>query len=181
MADPDFPEQTATGTLARGLHGLLQGKGETVATAESLTGGLLASMLTDTPGASLSYVGGVVSYATELKVGVLGVPQTVVDEYGVVSAECAAAMARGALALTGATYALATTGVAGPGEQEGRPAGTVFVAMAGPSGIRVDQLALEGGRYTIRLATCEAALSVLADTLKSVDTTGGGEEETPLR
>ena len=180
MSDAEVPDESPTATLAMGLHVLLQGRDETVTTAESLTGGLLASILTDAPGASLSYVGGVVSYATELKVGLLDVPQSLVDEHGVVSAECAAAMASGARALTGATYALSTTGVAGPGEQEGKPAGTVFIGIATPDGVRAESLTLEGDRHTIRVATCAASLSVLSDCLMAADTTGGEVEETPL-
>lgn len=143
------------------VHALLQGNGETLATAESLTGGLLATLLTDVPGASRSYLGGVVAYATSVKQAVLGVPQAVVDEYGVVSAACAEAMARGVRDRTGATYGLSTTGVAGPDQQEGRPVGTVFVGVAGPAGTHSVELALRGDRSAVRNGTCEAALSVL--------------------
>lgn len=181
MSDAEVPDQSPTAKLAMGLHVLLQGRDETVTTAESLTGGLLASMLTDAPGASLSYVGGVVSYATELKVRLLDVPQAVVAEHGVVSAECAAAMARGARELTGATYALSTTGVAGPGEQEGKPAGSVFIGVATPHGVRTESLTLDGDRHAIRVATCAAALSMLSDVLRTVDTPGGDVDETSLR
>src|SRR3954468_24024405 len=90
--------------LAERVHSLLQGRGQTVATAESLTGGRLAALLTATPGASRSYVGGVVAYATSVKQGVLGVPAALVERYGVISAECAMAMARGAAAVTGAAW-----------------------------------------------------------------------------
>src|SRR5690349_14785112 len=117
---------------ARRLHEALLARHETVATAESLTGGGLGRLLTETPGSSATYVGGVVAYATELKVEVLGVPEDVVARYGVVSAECALAMARGVRALTGSTYGVSTTGVAGPDRQEDKPAGTVFVGIAGP-------------------------------------------------
>ena len=87
-AEPD-------GSAAARVLEALAGRGETLATAESLTGGLLSSRLTDVPGASRSFVGGVVSYATRVKVALLGVPDEVVQEHGVVSQECALAMAQG--------------------------------------------------------------------------------------
>ena len=102
-------------SAAAQVHALLREQGATVATAESLTGGQLAARLTSVPGASASYVGGVVSYATSVKTGVLGVPVDLVARHGVVSAECARAMASGVRRLLGSSYALSTTGVAGPG------------------------------------------------------------------
>ena len=111
---------------------LLQERGETVATAESLTGGRLAAALTGVPGASRSYVGGVVAYATSVKQELLGVPAALVERYGVISAECALAMARGAAGVTGAAWGIGTTGVAGPDGQEGHPPGTVHVGLVGP-------------------------------------------------
>jgi nicotinamide-nucleotide amidase len=147
--------------LAAQLHDLLQEHGETIASAESLTGGALADLLSGTPGASASYVGGVVSYATSVKESVLGVPAALVAEHGVVSEECAAAMAAGARDLLGATWAVSTTGVAGPTEQEGQPVGTVFVGIAGPIGVTVSELALDGDRETIRAQTCALALDQL--------------------
>lgn len=169
---PDHRPGTATvRDLAAGLHVLLQARGATVATAESLTGGLVAEVLTDAPGASRSYRGGVVAYATELKVSVLGVPRSVVEEHGVVSGPCARAMAEGARRLTGATYAVSTTGVAGPDQQEGKPVGRVHVAVAGPDGTVDDELDLAGGRDEVRNAACAAALSALS----AVVGTGGAQ------
>lgn len=139
--------------------------GATVATAESLTGGQLAAALTAVPGSSAVYAGGVVSYATEVKQSLLGVPTSLVAEHGVVSAECACAMAAGVRELLGTTYALATTGVAGPDPQEGRPVGTVYVALATPDGVRATELALTGNREQIQTATVAAAVSVLAATM----------------
>ncbi len=136
-------------------------RGETVATAESLTGGMLAARLTDVPGASRSFVGGVVSYATRVKVSVLGVPAAVVERHGVISRECAVAMAQGVRTRLDSTWAVATTGVAGPDEQEGRPAGTVWIAVAGPSGVEAELLALEGDRLAVRRGTCDAAIAAL--------------------
>ena len=145
---------------------VLAGRAETVATAESLTGGLLAARLTDVPGASRSFVGGVVSYATRVKVSALDVPAEVVEAHGVVSRACATAMARGVRARLGATWGLATTGVAGPDEQEGHRVGTVWVAAAGPAGVESRLLALHGDRPAIRDATCEAVLALLEDLLR---------------
>lgn len=158
---------------AADVHALLRARGETVATAESLTGGRLAARLTDVPGASATYVGGAVTYATALKVALLGVEPDLVTREGVVSAACARAMAQGARRLTGATWALATTGVAGPGESEGHPAGTVFVGLSGPGGDQVLALELVGDRAAVQDQTCRHALSTLAGILR--------QEETPLR
>lgn len=143
----------------------LKRRGAFVATAESLTGGRLATRFTDSPGASTYFLGGVVTYATDLKISLLEVPEAVVERHGVVSAECAQEMATRVRKLTQATYGLATTGVAGPEEQEGQPVGTVFVAVAGPEGAVVRRLALEGGRSAIQDQTCEAVLKLLAEQL----------------
>jgi PncC family amidohydrolase len=155
---------------AADLHALLRSAGASVATAESLTGGRLAALLTSVPGASATYVGGVVTYATELKASLLGVPEALVAEHGVVSAPCARAMARGVRALTGATYALATTGVAGPDRQEGHPPGTVYVGLAGPDGVRAVVLDLEGDRAEVQDQTCAAAVGLLAGILSGEET-----------
>ncbi len=165
-----------TDRAAAALHTLLRAQRATLATAESLTGGLLAGLLTDVPGASATYVGGVVGYATELKQGLLGVPAELVAEHGVVSASCAEAMATGALAATGATWALSTTGVAGPDRQEGQPPGTVFVGVAGPGLLRSVRLALRGERAQVRHDTCARAVSLLTDILE-----GCAGEEADLR
>ena len=140
----------------------LQARGATLATAESLTGGRLAALMTEIPGSSEVYLGGVVSYATELKVEVLDVPRALVEQYGVVSEECARAMAHGVRRLTGAAYGVSTTGVAGPDRQEGKPVGTVYIALAGPDGRdAVVALELVGDRASIQDRTCEEALRVV--------------------
>lgn len=138
----------------------LVGLDESVATAESLTGGSLAARLTDIPGASRVYVGGVVAYATRIKESALGVPHEVVEQHGVISQECAAAMAVGVRDRLGATWGLATTGVAGPDLQEGHPAGTVWIAVAGPGGVHTRLLDLGGSRRVIREETSREALSL---------------------
>ena len=154
---------------AEGVLEALAGRDETLATAESLTGGLLAARLTDVPGASRSFVGGVVSYATRVKVALLDVPEDVVERHGVVSQECAVAMAQGVRTRLEATWGLATTGVAGPDGQEGHPVGTVWIAVAGPAGVASRRLALTGDRLAIRRATCDAVLSDLAAGLGDVE------------
>ena len=145
----------------------LAARGETLATAESLTGGLLAARLTDVPGASRSFVGGVVSYATRVKVAVLGVPDDLVAQHGVVSEQCALAMAHGVRDRLDATWGLATTGVAGPDPQEGRAVGTVWVAVAGPAGATARLLDLAGDRAAVRQATCDAVLGLLEEHLQA--------------
>lgn len=159
--------QPDTSVAARVLDALAA-RGETLATAESLTGGLLAARLTDVPGASRSFVGGVVSYATRVKVAVLGVPDELVAEHGVVSEQCAIAMAHGVRDRLDATWGLATTGVAGPDPQEGRAVGTVWVALADRDRATARLLDLPGDRdrATIRQATCDAVLGLLEEHLQ---------------
>ena len=156
MAD----ESTATVAVR-----LLRERGETLATAESLTGGLLSGAVTAVPGSSAAYVGGLVTYATELKQRLLDVPAEVIASEGVVSAGCAVAMARGAASRTGADWALATTGVAGPDLQEGKPAGTVFLGLVGPGIETHRRLALSGEREDVRADTVAAALDMLVGIL----------------
>jgi PncC family amidohydrolase len=139
---------------------LATARGVSIATAESLTGGTLAGALTAVPGASAVVRGGIVTYASDLKIALLGVPEEVVASHGVVSAECACAMAVGVRERLGATYGVATTGVAGPASQEGKPVGRVFVAVAGSMGARAEELSLVGTREEIRAATVAAALDI---------------------
>ncbi len=148
----------AVGALRAGEH--------TLAVAESLTGGLLAASLTGVPGASAVFRGGVTAYATDTKTALLAVPEALVRSEGVVSEQVATAMAAGVRDRFGATYALGTTGVAGPDPQEGQRVGTVFVAVAGPAGAEVVALTLDGDRHEIRVATCVAALDLLGRTLE---------------
>jgi nicotinamide-nucleotide amidase len=147
---------------------LLGSAGATLATAESLTGGRLAAVVTAVPGASVSYLGGFVTYATRLKESLLGVPPDLVERYGVVSAECAGAMATGCRQATGATYALATTGVAGPELQEGKPVGTVYVGIAGPGEVSALTMELVGDRHQIQDRACREALSALCGILRAL-------------
>ena len=158
--------RTTSDEVAAEALALLATAGATLATAESLTGGRLAAAVTSVPGASASYLGGVVSYATELKETLLGVPAALVEQYGVISGECARAMAEGCRAVTGASYAVATTGVAGPDLQEGKPVGTVFVGVAGPDGVTAVSMELVGDRHQVQERACREALAALCAILR---------------
>lgn len=147
--------------------------GQTVACAESLTAGLVSAAIADTPGASLVLLGGVVAYSADVKVELLGVPRDLVAEAGTVDARVAAAMAEGARSRLGATWGVSTTGVAGPGPAEGKPAGTVHIAVAGPSGTQTWALRLNGDRARIRASTVEHLLEALVERLDApVETSG---------
>lgn len=148
-------------TLEGVVVGLLRDRSATVATAESLTGGLLGAELSRAPGSSDVYLGGLVTYATEAKRDQLGVPEEVIETYGVISDECAAAMATGVRDRLGATYGVSLTGVAGPTEQEGKPVGTVHVGIAGPSGVLTRALKLPGDRPQVRTYAVVAAENLL--------------------
>jgi nicotinamide-nucleotide amidase len=141
----------------------LERRGETLAVAESLTGGLVAAALTAVPGASRVFRGSVTAYATELKRDVLGVDGGLLADRGAVDPLVAESMAQGVRSRLGADWGLATTGVAGPDPQDGKPVGTVYVAAAGPFGVSVAALGLAGDRAAIRGATVTAALELLVD------------------
>ncbi|BAJ28072.1 MULTISPECIES: CinA family protein [Kitasatospora] len=132
-AAPERPGRGRTGVLARRITAALAAAGHTVAVAESLTAGRLATALADAPGAGRTFLGAVVAYDTRLKATLLRVDPVLLAERGAVDPDVAAQMAHGARVLTGATYALATTGVAGPAPQDGRPVGTVHLAAATPA------------------------------------------------
>ncbi len=154
-----------TAQAQRVVGGLLE-RSATVSTAESLTAGLVCATLAQVPGVSAVLRGGLVAYATDVKTGVLGVDPEVVREYGVVSRECAMLMAAQAVRLFGTDYAVSTTGVAGPDPQEGRPVGTVFVAVAtrpraAGGGAQAHDLRLTGDRQQIRESAVAAALDLL--------------------
>ena len=123
----------------------MKDRGLTLGAAESCTGGLIAKRLTDLPGASSVFRGGVVSYANEVKRQVLGVPQALLEEQGAVCADVARAMAQGARRTLGCDVAVSTTGVAGPdSDDRGNPVGLVYVALAAPDGCWVRRLQLGG-------------------------------------
>ncbi len=121
-------------TLQNAVGALLRGTGKTLSAAESCTGGMISSLITSVPGASEYYLGSVTSYSVAVKESVLGVGHDVVETYGVVSSEVAAAMAEGVRKLTGSTYSVATTGLAGPAGDERNPVGTVWIGVSGPHG-----------------------------------------------
>jgi nicotinamide-nucleotide amidase len=144
----------------------------TVASAESLTGGLVTATLTDVPGASAVVRGGVVSYATDLKTQVLGVDAGLLASGGAVQADVARQMAVGVCRLCSADLGVATTGVAGPEAQDGHAVGTVFVAVArsgqAPDEVEVRPLVLLGDRQQIRRQTVAAALGLLTEVVADV-------------
>jgi nicotinamide-nucleotide amidase len=141
---------------------LLRERGLTLGTAESCTGGLVAARLTDVPGASDVFRGGLVAYANEVKEARLGVPGAVLAAHGAVSAETAAAMAHGARSVLGVDVAVAVTGVAGPGGgTPEKPVGLVFLHAAGPDGEIAQRLDVPGDRETVRLRATVAALHLV--------------------
>jgi nicotinamide-nucleotide amidase len=167
------PRLPAAGGLKPGLAadivGVLTRRNLTVATAESLTGGLVSAALTSVPGASAVFRGGVVVYATELKAALLDVPRPLLAAHGAVDPEVAAAMADGVRERLGAAVGAATTGVAGPDSAEGKPPGTVHVAVSAGGGRVSRTLTLTGGRDQIRHDTVERCLSLLWAVLTEED------------
>jgi len=139
--------------------------GRTVATAESLTAGLIASTLASVPGASLVLRGGIVAYASDVKVSLLGVPQSLIDRGGVIQVAVAEAMASAVRERATADFGLACTGVAGPDEQDGHAVGEVHVAVAGPGSVRTHSVTLQGTRDDIRHGTVLVVLGMLLDAL----------------
>jgi len=162
---PSDPSGSSAGEAARDLAvqvlDRLRVGGHTVAVAESLTGGLVAAALTDVPGASAAFRGGVVAYATELKAGLLGVNPVMLARHGAVYPPVAAAMAEGVRTRLGATYGVATTGVAGPEPSDGQPVGTAHIAVSVADDTVVRTIALAGDRHEIRRLTVEHALGLL--------------------
>jgi len=148
---------------------LCRERGLTLATAESCTGGLVAARLTAVAGSSDVFRGGVVAYANEVKAGELGVPEQLLERYGAVSAEVAAAMAAGARGRLGADVALAATGVAGPGGgTPEKPVGLVYLHAEGPGGEQALELSLPGGRSAVRARSTVAALHLLRQLLSQI-------------
>jgi nicotinamide-nucleotide amidase len=144
------------------------GRGVTVATAESLTAGMVAAVLADTPGASAMLQGGVVSYSNTMKRDVLGVPQDLLDAVGSVDEAVAAAMAEGARRVCGADLAVSTTGVAGPDAHDGKAVGTVFVGIATADRVQAFPYSFQGTRAEIRGLACGAALERLQEALAAL-------------
>lgn len=148
------------------IIGLLREKGYTLATAESCTGGLIASAFVDIPGASDVYRGGIVSYNEELKESLLGVKRETVDRYTVVSSQTAEEMCKGAAEKCGADIGLSSTGCAGPdGGTEKNPAGTVYIGVYIGGKSYVKRLSLKGERNEIRRSAVKEILSMLTELL----------------
>lgn len=141
---------------------LLAQRGESFSAAESCTGGLIAKNITDLPGASAVFLGGVVSYTGGVKHRLLGVSEELLAEYGAVSEPVAGAMAEGARRIIGSTYALSVTGLAGPdGDDRGNPVGTVYIGLAEEGKTEVRQFLFAGDRKAVRRQAAESAFSLL--------------------
>ncbi|GIF10369.1 CinA family protein [Actinoplanes teichomyceticus] len=151
---------------AAAVHVLVE-RHQTLATAESLTGGLVAATIVEIPGVSAVYRGGMVVYATELKGTLAGVPEDLLAQRGPVDGDVAAKLAEGVRERCGADWGVATTGVAGPEPQDGKPVGLVYVAVAGPSGTQVRELRLTGNRAAVRTESVTAVLQLLSDMLRT--------------
>jgi competence/damage-inducible protein CinA C-terminal domain len=153
------PPESAVHSLVAGLAA----RGQTLATSESLTGGLIGARLTEVPGASAVYLGGVVVYQTELKAILGGVSRETLDRDGPIAWTTVQELAAAVRSRTGADWGLAVTGVAGPDGQAGQLPGTVWIGLAGPDGVASRLVRLSGNRAQIRAATVDAALSWLAE------------------
>lgn len=149
-------------TSANELVAELSRRGHTIATAESLTGGRLCARLIDVPGASAVVAGGITAYTAEAKVSVLGVDQATIAAWGTVSEQVAMSMAARAVEKFGSTWAIATTGVAGPDRSERKPVGRVHIGIADAYSTVHRVLDLPGDREAIRAATVDASVSFLA-------------------
>lgn len=158
----DYLYGVDVGSLEERVLQLLKEKHLTFAAAESCTGGLVAKRMTDLPGASAVFKGGVVSYTNEVKAAVLGVPQELLDEYGAVSGPVAKAMAEGMKRLTGADLAVSVTGVAGPDKDDrGNDVGTVFLGFSHPGGTEVVEIDGGSGRDRVRTAAAHRAFDMI--------------------
>jgi PncC family amidohydrolase len=154
--------------LASSLVSHLRESRNTLAVAESCTGGLLCGAITSVPGSSMVFVGGVIAYANEVKRVVLGVPDQLLAVEGAVSGACVAAMAEGVCRLTGATCSIAVSGVAGPdGGTPQKPLGLVWIAVRTPKGIATFEARFAGDREAVRRQAVDAALRHLVDALSS--------------
>ena len=145
---------------------LLFARGETLSTAESCTGGLISALITSLPGSSGWFTGGVVSYANEIKTGLLGVPEEIIAAYGAVSEPCALAMASGAAKILSTTHSLAVTGIAGPdGGSPGKPVGTVWLAWSVAGRTTAKRCLFAGDRAQVRSQAAAAAMAGLLERL----------------
>ena len=143
----------------------LNERGETISVAESLTAGGLANMLTSASGSSAVFIGGITAYRNEIKESMLNVDPKLISEHTVVSEEVANAMGDGAIKAFGSTWAISTTGAAGPDPLEGHAPGSVWIAIRGPINQAI-QLTLEGNREQVRSGTISTAIATFARILK---------------
>lgn len=150
------------GALAERLQAICVARTWTVVTAESCTGGLVADCLTDLPGSSGYFLGGIVAYNDLVKTGQLGVPAATIAAHGAVSVQVARAMATGARERLGSTFAVAVTGIAGPdGGSTAKPVGLTYIAVAGPDGVEVRRFSWSGDRLANKRDSARAALELL--------------------
>ena len=167
----DRPAEDAASPAER-LVAELKARGLTCATAESCTGGSVGGAITAVPGSSAVFLGGVISYANEVKRDVLGVSQEILDAHGAVSPECAERMAAGARNLLKADLAVSLTGIAGPdGGSAEKPVGLVWFGLAAPDGVRTEKVVFGGDRAAVRAQAVDHALGLLlsaADAVQSV-------------
>jgi len=155
-----------TASHARQIVETLKSQGATVSVAESLTGGGVGFALTQIPGSSEVFAGGVISYTSDVKVHQLGVLQSTIDQFSVVSEEVAREMAEGAMKKFGTTWAIATTGIAGPGDYKGIREGTVWIAICGPVNQTL-HLTLDSGREGVRQGAISSAIGTFARILST--------------
>jgi nicotinamide-nucleotide amidase len=148
--------------LAAHVVALLSKQGKTISTAESLTGGGLASAITDVAGSSKVFLGGIVSYSDSSKTKFLAVAKRILTKHTAVSEEVAKLMVESVRAQFKSDYAISTTGVAGPGKAYGQKAGTVWIAIASKKETIAVALEISGDRATVRHATIESALATFA-------------------
>jgi nicotinamide-nucleotide amidase len=152
-------------TMVKEIIATLSQRGETLATAESITAGGLSQEITSIEGASQIFLGAIVSYSNEAKISVLGIEKNLIDAHTVYSQEVAIAMAHAVREKFGSTWAIATTGVAGPGSSDGVAPGRVWVAIVGPKS-SVMELSLEGARESVRNAAVATAISAFTRILR---------------
>lgn len=176
QAAADTVSQAAADAVA-----LLARRGWTVATAESLTGGQVCAALTSVPGASAVVVGGIVAYCAAVKRDLLGVEADLIRSRGTVDVDVAAAMAVAARARLGSHVGLATTGVAGPEPLEGKPVGTVFIAVSTAEGVHTRRLMVTGDRVAIRHATTHALLTLLPSVVAATGYGGALHVDSPRK
>ena len=163
---------TEVSVVLNALHARFIATNQTVSVAESCTGGLLGAALTELPGSSCYFLGGIQAYANKVKEALLGVSHETLVSFGAVSEEVASEMANGIQRLTGSDWAISTTGVAGPDGGSGeKPVGTVWISVVGCDGLSSQKLELDGDRTNVRQSAVRGALSMLLERLSGGDST----------